>query len=414
VPVLGTQGAQRTLVALSGLAAMLALFTAGETTAEDPVAPGAAAGVAAVSVALLAFAVWIVPGIPPGLIAYGRSLPTRDETGTQYLYVGEGMNSSVAVSELTGGVRNFHVSGKIEASTEPQDMRLQRMLANIPAILHPSPKSVLVVGFGAGVTAGSFVPYSDVERVVICEIEPLIPQRVSGYFERENFAVVKDPRVQLYFDDARHRVLTMGETFDIITSDPIHPWVKGAATLYTKEYFEMVRRHLNPGGLVTQWVPLYESTPEVVKSEIATFFEVFPSGTIWGNLSQGAGYDVVLLGQRDDGPLDVGGADRRLKSPDHARVLASLQEVGFPTSIDLLATYAGHASDLTRWLKDAEINRDRNLRLQYLAGMENTQYQADAIYRQIITQRRSLAPHITASPELKQSLMTRLGQMPIE
>ncbi len=73
----------------------------------------------------------------------------------------------------------------------------------------------------------------------------------------------------MFYDDARHYILTTKEKFDIITSDPIHPWVKGAATLYTKEYFDLVRQHLNPGGLVTQWVPLYESSEPVVKSEIA-------------------------------------------------------------------------------------------------------------------------------------------------
>ncbi len=269
---------------------------------------------------------------------------------------------------------------------------------------------MLVVGFGAGVTAGSFVPYPDVQKLAICEIEPLIPQHVAAYFEKENYDVVKDPRVRIVFDDARHRVLTMGETFDIITSDPIHPWVKGAATLYTKEYFEMVRRHLNPGGLVTQWVPLYESSPEVVKSEIATFFEVFPNGTIWANLNQGAGYDVVLLGQRDDGPLDITHAVERLQSAPRAEVRASLSDVGYESILDVLGTYAGHASDLKEWLKDAEINRDRNLRLQYLAGLENNQYQADAIYRQILAQRRAPDAHFTADPATMQALRARLGQ----
>ena len=320
------------------------------------------------------------------------------------------MNASIAVSELPGGIRNFHVSGKIEASSEPQDMRLQRMLANVPALLHPAPRSVLVVGFGAGVTAGSFVPYPDVQKLVICEIEPLIPERVAPFFAKENYDVVHDPRVRIVYDDARHRVLTMGESYDIITSDPIHPWVKGAATLYTREYFEMVRRHLNPGGLVTQWVPLYESSPEVVKSEIATFFEVFPNGTIWGNLNQGAGYDVVLLGQRDDGPLDVTHAAERLQSAPRAEVRASLSDVGYESILDVLGTYAGHASDLADWLDGAEINRDRNLRLQYLAGLENNQYQADAIYRQILAHRRAPDSHFTADPATMQALRTRLGQ----
>ena len=95
--------------------------------------------------------------------------------------------------------------------------------------------------------------------------------------------MLHDPRTKMIYDDARHFVLTTTEKFDIITSDPIHPWVKGSATLYSKEYFELVKQHLNPGGVITQWVPLYESDAETVKSEIATFFDAFPNGTIWGN-----------------------------------------------------------------------------------------------------------------------------------
>ena len=123
------------------------------------------------------------------------------------LYHGEGVNSSVAVTVIDEGVRNFHVSGKIEASSEPQDMRLQRMLGHIPAFVHPNPKSVLVVGCGAGVTAGSFIVHPSVERIVICEIEPLIPKVVAEYFAEENYGVVRDKKVEIVFDDARHYIL---------------------------------------------------------------------------------------------------------------------------------------------------------------------------------------------------------------
>src|SRR5205807_6741409 len=129
-----------------------------------------------------------VPKVPDGLIAYGRFLPTYS-TQPRYLYVGEGMNSSIAVSEEESGARNFHVAGKVEASSLPQDMRLQRMLGHISALLASEPKSVLVVGFGAGVTAGSFVTYPGIKRIVICEIEPLIPEVVSTYFTPQNYNV---------------------------------------------------------------------------------------------------------------------------------------------------------------------------------------------------------------------------------
>jgi spermidine synthase len=414
VPFIGTHGAQQVLIALAAISALVGFGGArvqnlGNTEIAQGFGGFAREGSLAALAVLVLVMLWQVPSIPAGLVAYGRSLPTRDETGIEYLYKGEGMNSSIAVSQLPGGIRNFHVSGKVEASSEPQDMRLQRMLGNIPAALHSNPKSVLIVGFGAGVTAGSFVPYSDIEKIVICEIEPLIPQRVASYFERENFAVLRDPRVKVFYDDARHHVLTMDDKFDIITSDPIHPWVKGAATLYTREYFERVKAHLNPGGLVTQWVPLYESSPEVVKSEIATFFEVFPNGTVWANLNQGEGYDVVLLGQADDRPLDLDEAQRKLQSAGRTAALTSLQDVGFMSLADLLGTYAGHAADLKAWLADAQINRDRNLRLQYLAGMQNNQYLGGRIYGEMVSYRQPLGERVIASPALREEIRQRMS-----
>jgi spermidine synthase len=342
---------------------------------------------AAAALVLAAFCAAGVPKVPDGLVAYGRFLPTYT-TEPNYLYVGEGMNSSIVVSELANGVRNFHVAGKIEASSEPQDMRLQRMLGHISALLHPNPKTVLVVGFGAGVTAGSFVLHPEVKRIVICEIEPLIPGVVSQYFKNENYDVVHDPRVEIVYDDARHYILTTKEKFDVITSDPIHPWVKGAATLYTKEYFDLVKKHLNPGGIVTQWVPLYESHLDVVKSEFATFFDVFPAGTVWSNDINGKGYDVVLAGQVSPLPIDVDAMQTRLDKPDHARISQSLREVGFSSSVALMSTYAGQAPDLTSWLRDAQINTDRNLRLQYLAGFGLNTYENASIYDNMLSYRR--------------------------
>jgi spermidine synthase len=262
-------------------------------------------------------------------------------------------------------------------------MRLQRMLGHISAQLANEPKSVLVVGFGAGVTAGSFVTYPGIKRIVICEIEPLIPKVVSTYFTKENFNVAKDPRVQIVYDDARHFILTTKEKFDVITSDPIHPWVKGAATLYTKEYFELVKQHLNPGGVVTQWVPLYESFPDVVKSEVATFFNVFPDGTVWSNDINGKGYDVVLAGHATPQSINLDSVQAHLTKPENTLAAQSLMEVGFMTPLSLFGTYGGQARDLAPWTVDAEINRDSNLRLQYLAGMGLNSYQNAGIYDQM-------------------------------
>jgi len=195
--------------------------------------------------------------------------------------------------------------------------------------------------------------------------------------------VLSDPRVQVVHDDARHYLLTTRETFDVITSDPVHPWVKGAATLYTREYFTRVQEHLEPDGVVTQWVPLYETNAAAVQSEMATFFGVFPGGTVWGN-TFGGGYDVVMLARAGPLRIDAQALQARLDRPDHAAVRDSLREVGIDSALDIVSLYAGRARDLEPWLRDAAINRDRNLRLQYLAGLGYNLYRSDSIYRALL------------------------------
>ena len=206
-----------------------------------------------------------------------------------------------------------------------------------------------------------------------------VPQKISGFFSAQNFNVAKDPRVEIVYDDARRFILTSHEQFDIITSDPIHPWLKGSASLYTREYFEHVKQHLKPGGVVTHWVPMYETTIDAVKSEMATFFAVFPDGIVWVNDRDNGG-DLVLFGQVDPKPIDVDKVAERFDRAENARAAKALREVGFTSPVDLLSSYAGHARELAAWLKDAAINTDRDLRLQYLAGMGLNVDAQDEIY----------------------------------
>jgi spermidine synthase len=401
IPAVGTQGCERLLILLSSVSALFAL-------AWPPRAKAGAVLLAAATVAAVLLAIG-VSGVPSMLIAYGRRI-TLSANRSEILYAGEGMNASIAISRWDDGAVQFHVSGKVEASTEPYDMRLQRMLGHMPALLHAKPHSVLVVGFGAGVTAGSFVLHPEIRRIVICEMERMIPPVATRYFSRENYNVLNDPRVEMVYDDARHYVLTTREKFDVITSDPIHPWVKGSATLYSKEYFELVKQHLNPGGIVTQWVPLYETDLSTVKSELATFFDVFPNGTIWGNDTAGGGYDTVLLGQAEPTKIDVDQLQEKLERPDQARVAQSMREVGFGSAIALLSTYAGQGPDLRSWLADAEINRDGNLRLQYLAGLALNKSMEGAIYSQMLTYRRYPENLFVVSDRLRPALMMALAQ----
>jgi spermidine synthase len=391
---LGTQHAQQLLIVIAALSGLY-LLAESRVSAVALAAAGAAAG-------LLALSVQPIPGV---FVAYGRYTATQLGQ-SEVIYTGEGWNASVAVSERPNGVRNYHNAGKVQASSEPQDMRLQRMLGHLTTLVPASAQSVVVIGCGAGVTAGAVSIDPAVRHETIAEIEPLVPRVVSTYFAEHNFDVVRNPKVRVHIDDARHFLFTTDEKFDAITSDPLDPWVKGAAMLYTREFFELAKQHLNPGGVVTLFVQLYESNTEAVKSEIATFFEAFPKGMVFANTYNGAGYDLVLLGQVEGTRVDLDAIDARLQRSEYEPVRRSLAEIGMSSAVDLFATYAGSADDLKPWLQDAQINRDRNLRLQYLAGRGLNLYRADAIFAEMLPFAKEPQGIFTGS----QALMDALGE----
>jgi spermidine synthase len=247
-----------------------------------------------------------------------------------------------------------------------------------------------------------------VKDQTIAEIEPLVPRVVSTHFAEHNFDVVRNPKVKVHLDDARHYLLTTDEKFDAITSDPLDPWVKGAATLYTREFFEEVKEHLNPGGVVTLFVQLYESSEAAAKSEIATFLEAFPTGAVFANTINGQGYDLVLFGQLGGGKINVDDVQKRLDDPANSAVTESLRQVGIFSAIDLFATYAGSKSDMQAWLSDAIINTDRNLKLQYLAGLGLNLYQSDVIYQAMKREAKYPEGLFEGSPETLQQLRMKV------
>lgn len=445
IPSIGTQWGQRILIMLPAISAIVALgpvFTSpqeikkkSKKVAQAPRFSRGKLWVAVSSLAAIALLVVFVSPVPWVPVAFGRyssqwmkrcapgivkeqDVPSRNDISGVFrycTYVGEGMNVSVAVTKTVQGNLFFHGAGKVQASSIPKDMRLQRMLGHLSVLVQKDPdavKDVLVVACGAGVTAGSFVPYPNVERITICDIEPLVPTTVTPMFGNVNYHVVdgiakenphkvEGKEVRVVYDDGRHYVRTLPEDkkFDIITSDPIDPWVKGCAAMNTVEYYEMCKKHLKPGGVMSLWIPFYESDNETVKTVISTFYKVFPNGMVFSNDINGKGYDAVLLGQVEPTRIDLDKVHDTLNKPEYAKVKASLMEVGFGVDaaeiiwkpniwgepeISLLATYAGRAADMGGWSKDAQINTDRNLRLQYLAGMSVNYFMETTILNGIL------------------------------
>jgi spermidine synthase len=396
----GSQHAQQVLIVLSVIAGLLLLLP------DKPRWPALMAAVASV-VFLVS-----VPPVASLLIAYGRYAATWVGKG-EIVYAAEGRNSSVAVSRFANGVLTFHVAGKIQASNVPRDMRLQRMLGHLTTLPNAHPRSILVIGCGAGITAGAVSIDPRVERETIVEIEALVPTAAEEYFSEANFGVLRDPKVRLLIDDGRHYLMTAKERFDGITIDPLDPWVKGAANLYTQEFLKALKQHLKPGGIVTIYVQLFQTDLDAVKSSVATFLEVFPNGTIWGNPYQGKGHDMILLGQVEPLRIDLDEMEERIGyRGGNRRVASSLAEVGINSPVDLFRTYAGQKSDLAEWLSAAAINHDSNLRMQYLAGLGLDLDDAASIYAGILAYRRFPADLFVSAEGRVNSLKQAMHRQP--
>ena len=402
IPASGTHGAQRILVLGAGASAAVLLVAMGRgrtgvAASRRPMSAMAALAACALAAALL-------PGLPTKFKAHGRYIWWIEE-GDRYPYASEGAASTVAVHIAPNGYSNFHVSGRVEATNNPNDLRTERLIGHLSGLLHPGPESVLVVGMGAGITAGALTLYPEVKRIVICEIEP----RVVGaarQFMRENYAALDNPKVEVVFDDARHFLATTREKFDIITSDPIHPWVRGNSILFSREYYAIVKDHLKPGGIASQWVPLYETSEEAIKIQMKTFVDAFPDGTVWNTVTDNKGYDVVLVGGNQPMHVDASAIQARLdRTPQLA---ASLRDVKITGAVDLLATYGAAGPDMTAWLAGAPVNRDFSLKLEYISGLAINAKEADAIYTHMTAGKAYPAAMIAAPPSMQAELQRRL------
>ncbi|HKQ87073.1 MAG TPA: fused MFS/spermidine synthase [Candidatus Acidoferrales bacterium] len=406
IPWIGSQNTQRLLVIVSALSGLLVLFP----YLRRSITMAVSTALALIAVVFLATT---VSPIPTQLVAYGRFMSSWAGQSTDLKMV-EGRNSSVAYTKWNDGAIYVNVNGHVEATTELSDMKLQRMVGHLPGVLHPNPQKILGIGFGAGVSAGTFTRYPSVKSITICEIEPVIPPNSTYYFGDQNYRVMNDPRTKIVYDDARHFLLTTTEKYDIIASDPLDVFVKGTAALYSEEYFNVVKQHLNPGGYFTLYVPLYETSEATIKSELLTFFKAFPNGTIWANNRDGEGYDMVFLGEIEPLKIDVDAAQDRLKRPDYDKVRESLAGIDVHSLPDLLSVYTGNATDLDPWIRGAAVNHDGDLRLSYLAGWGINSQIADSLYRQMVQYRHDPTSMLTGSKPLEDAVINAIHSGPVE
>lgn len=263
-------GSRAGLIATAGLAtasSILLAFTMRRTQ------PRVAIGVAVIAAALYLAGAGVA--VDPFEVAFERF--HRRET---LLWREEGAQTTVAVHERPGDppMRIMYLDGNHQANDSAATAFFHHRIGALPVMLHQRPKTALIVGLGGGATPGAAARLN--VEVDVVELSPAVV-RASQFFRNINFDLLARPNVRLHVDDGRNFLLMNRKKYDVIAADIILPRHAGAGSLYSREYFELVRRSLADGGLVMQWNGV-DSTTEY-KLLLRTFLSVFPHTTLWAD-----------------------------------------------------------------------------------------------------------------------------------
>jgi len=219
---------------------------------------------------------------------------------------------------------------------------VQKMLAHLPMLLHAAPRQVLVIGFGAGGTAWSFSRYDALQRLDIVEFVPGVI-RAARFFPEVNHNVLTDLRLHVTIDDGRNYLLVTPETYDVVSVDTLDPKHAGNGNLYTREFYELSKRVLKPGGIFVQWLPYHQVDNASLKMIARTFQHVYPHATMW--LNRFKGY-TLLLGTLEPLQIDMARLEAHFRT---AAIQRDLAEVHVATPWQFLESFTMREDTLRRY-----------------------------------------------------------------
>jgi len=270
----------------------------------------------------------------------------------------EGIDTTVAVHETNDGEnRFFTVNGKTDGGTG-RDMSTQILVGHLPLLLHPSPREVLVIGLGTGITLRGLSAHP-VESIDCAEISPGVVE-ASSYFKEANDDALNDSKVNLHVTDGRNLLLTSSKTYDVIISEPSNPWQSGNANLFTSDFYKLALSNLKPYGLFCQWIGLYDITPQNLKIACNTFLDIFPKALVFKS-----GSDLILVGGQTPLNFDYQLLSSRMSIPT---IRDTFKLISIDSPGDLLAKYYLYAEDPLKYFsKGAGYNTDDNPVLEYSA-----------------------------------------------
>ncbi|NOX43283.1 MAG: hypothetical protein GXP19_06075 [Gammaproteobacteria bacterium] len=266
---------------------------------------------------------WIFPHLDyKQLIAsvgYDRDL--REGKKPEFLYLKEGKAGVVSMITFDGVHVKLQNNGLNESFIDMEDeynsLIVESLLGLMPYFLHEDPKKAFVVGFGGGITTKALT-YTDLQSIRVVELEPSVVDAGRAIMGGE-IAALKDPRVQLNFNDARNTLLVEKDTYDIIVAQPSHPWRAGAANVFTKEFFNVVKSRLNPDGIYGQWINLFNMDVTTLRALLNSFVTVFPEAVSFADIKTG---DFLIFGSQNKLVFDFDRVSKRTQRENIAKLLA--------------------------------------------------------------------------------------------
>jgi spermidine synthase len=316
-----------------------------------------------------------------------------DQRKVKLLSFEEDVYATVAVEERVDGRgtwKQLSMNGVNVAGTSSELFSIQKLQGHLPLLLHANPKTVLHIGFGSGGTAYAVSRYP-VEKIMVAEISKSVIKEASDYFQEVNHGVLNDPRVTVEFTDGRNKVLASTEKYDVILSDSIHPRFSGNGSLYTSEYYQLLKDRLKPGGVVSQWLPFYSLTLENFKMIVKSFYEVFPNTSIWFPNSTINAYTIVI-GKLNGPMIDYPIMEARLKIPE---VAADLKEINADTPYKILDFFFFANEKVREFVDHVPLHTDDNMAVEYLSGKVISKWESSYVnYKELLHYRTSVKDYL--------------------
>jgi spermidine synthase len=280
------------------------------------------------------------------------------------VYHGEGVAHTVDILRNDKGNTIMMVNGNIEADTTLTQRRHFVLKGHMPLALHPDPRKVAVVGLGLGITLRATANHPTVDHVRLIE---LTPEMVEAHRTHPELTgnVLGSPKVHLRVDDGRNFMAMSEEKYDMITADPIHPRITGVGYLYTREYYEAIKKRLNRGGIVVQWMPMYQLSPESFDVAFRTFAGVFPNASFWYVRFHG-----LFVATAEPSPIDYAKVVERLA---HQSVSDDLASVGIKGPEQFFSYLLMDAQQIRKYVGRSagrQLNTDDNAYLEYRTPFE--------------------------------------------